>query len=212
MIDPILCELYKLLLKEKRKERAPNFRRNKHMGYAFENEVANYIFPLVKDYGFKAYPPRFTPSFKTLSGCRYQIDVSFSKGTSFYAIECKQKEFSTNENLYYFNAKLLDYCFADTATSIFGIYLSVSTIEESARIYGLAYGLTVIDPDNPPLAYIRENVPKDSNMFEESIKLQQLLDSNRNSFKTGPSETLASTINDRYKLLLSRSHLHYAKN
>lgn len=212
MIEPILSELYELILGEKRKEKSENSTlKNKHSGYAFEDKVANRIFPVAKDLGFKLYPPRYTPAFRTFSGSSYQIDVSFSKGPLFYAIECKEKEFSTNENLYYFNAKLLDYYLAENMATVKGIYLSLSPIEETARIYALAYGLTAIDPQNPPLGYLRAKVLKDSEISKDLLRLEQQLESNRTAFKHTINENSARKMYDAYKLLLNRIQSSYGK-
>ena len=65
---------------------------------------------------------------------------------------------AAKEYIYYFNSKILDYVFGamiqKKTLPIKGIFLSTVKVGDSSMIYAVAYGITVIDPESPPLEHM----------------------------------------------------------
>ena len=200
-VGKILCALYDAVKEESRREgeRSPI-----NEGHNFESRISDVVFAKTKEMDFITYPPRYTLESSTASGNHYQFDASFLANGIFYGIECKRKKFSTNENLYYYNAKIMDYALSSGNKRIEGIFLSTSPLENAARLYAIAYGLTAIDPNWPPIDYLLEQSIDDSQMTRALADLQQRVLNICPSFSIEQSSGNPEKIFEEYRFLLSR--------
>jgi hypothetical protein len=201
LIDTILSLLYETVKSEVRNGRKTSSKE----GYAFEDRVSDAIFRLSKKLGFTSYPPRHILDWPSLSGNKYQFDASFSIDGVVYLVECKRKKFSSNENMFYFNAKLIDYLFAAGGQlPPEGIFLSTSPLERTARLYAIAYCIKAVDPEWPPLEHLLAALPADSKYRTPLTDLLQKIQENKpspfsNRPRRNPTELLG-----QFEFLLNR--------
>jgi len=64
-----------------------------------------------------------------------------------------KRQISAVEHVYYFGSKVLDHHIMthERGLHVKGIFLSSVEVGESSMQFGLAFGMRVIDPSNPPL-------------------------------------------------------------
>jgi hypothetical protein len=174
-------------------------------GFAFEDRVSDSIFKMSKKLGFTSYPSRHILDWPSLSGNKYQFDASFSIGDTVYLVECKRKKFSTNENMFYFSAKLMDYLFAaDSHPPLEGIFLSTSSLERTARIYAIAYCVKAIDPEWPPLEHLIAGLPAGSKYRAPLAELLKKIQENKPSpFSKSPRRNPTELL-DEFEFFLNR--------
>ncbi len=142
---------------------------------------------------------------KTFSGNKYQFDASFTADKTAYVIECKRKKSTTNESLFYFNAKLIDHLLvANREFQLEGIFLSTSPIERSARNYGISYGMRVIDPQWPPLEHLLLHLPSGSELRKAVLDLRDKIEDNRQSLFVSHRKLGRHDIYEQYEFLVSR--------
>lgn len=206
MLKQILCSLYELIQVESSLTDAD--RGPQGEGHDFESRVASSLFGLGKQYGsnhnFAALPARYMLREHTYSGNQYQFDAAFIYESVFFGIECKKKEITTNENLYYFGAKIIDYKLGKMKKNIVGIFLSTSEIENAARNYALAYGITAIDPKWPPVEYLLSKTPENSPLFHALENLNSNVKRNSIMISAQPAWKEPSAVFGNYRNLLSK--------
>jgi hypothetical protein len=158
LVHEILDALYTLVRSEAGKSGVKE-------GYEFEEKVSHKIYVTAKSLGIDTFPPRYSPTLPTLSGNKYQIDASFLDHNTHYFIECKRREFSDNEHVYYFNGKILDYKLAATLPgSVKGVFLSTASVDDSSKAYAITYGMTIIDPESPSIEQMIASAPNGSKL------------------------------------------------
>ena len=196
MLSQVLCELYELV---KTQPKGPGGSAAQAEGFSFEEKVSDTIFNVAKQIGDDEFVPfhaRYELLNPTLSGNHYQFDASFLYQRVFFAIECKKKQIPTNENLYYFAAKLIDYeIVALHKGAISGIFLSTSKIGDAAKSYAIAYGIAAIDPNWPPLDYLISETPTATPLAKALQKLKVRITENV------PSISFQNTANDPQKTI-----------
>jgi hypothetical protein len=152
-IGSLLCRLYDLCV-SKLDDKGGN---RIAKGHKFEDETSEQIYHFAREEGFEPNPPRTTLNLQTRSGNVHQFDASFRSGGEIFVVECKNTLEAAKEYLYVFNAKILDYVHAfepEQCLFLRGIFLSTVSVAQSAWLYGLAYGIRIIDPDSPPPEYV----------------------------------------------------------
>ncbi len=122
-------------------------------GHFFEDATSQLVYSHARECGLKAHPARQTLNMPTRSGNSYQFDASFSQGETVYFVECKRRQISAVEHVYYFGSKVLDHNIVtyERGLHVKGIFLSSVEVGESSMQFGLAFGMRIIDPSNPPL-------------------------------------------------------------
>lgn len=162
-----------------RSEATQKDKSSSRIGYKFENIAAQRIYHLAKELGLKPNPPRYTLKYPTFSGNFHQFDNSFTFKRIIYVIECKRREVSAKDHIYYFNSKILDYLFGAKVRRenlpMKGIFLSTIEVGESSMIYAIAYGITVIDPRSPPIEHMLLTSKEDSPVHKALEELRQKL-------------------------------------
>ena len=178
---------------------------NSAEGYQFENFVHRRLYEVGKACGIKVFPPRYAPQIPTLSGVKYQIDASFEDEGVSYFIECKKREWSANDQVYYFNGKILDYKLASRQPErIKGVFLSTAVVDETPKIYAMTFGMIVIDPESPSVEQMMLN-PGSTNL---AIALQRHMEkAKRNqaqiALRKNPTHPPADLLKE-YRFLVGR--------
>lgn len=153
-LDELLFALFELVKREESLEVADRAA----AGHAFEDRASQKVYLVAKTLGLQAYPPRSTLPLPTFSGLEYQLDASCAWGQNVCLIECKRRKLSVREQIYYFNAKIIDYvlgCMSEGRGERFkGLFLSTAQLDRSSVIYAWAYGMDVLDPYSPPIGYM----------------------------------------------------------
>ena len=155
-------------------------------------------------HGFTPLPSRQVLDWPTISGNQYQFDALFTTSEYTHAIECKRKKLTTNENLFYFNAKILDYVLATKVRQLQGIFLSTAPIERSAKVYALGYGLTAIDPQTPPLDYLMGRTASEGPLGKALALLKQKIDGTIFTFSLDGRTHPPTSLYSEYEFLLNR--------
>jgi hypothetical protein len=126
-------------------------------GHQFEDEVSEVVFRFKRTLNLQVFPPRVTlADYPTFSGLAHQFDVAFVRENGLYLIECKRKTKVPVEQLFAFNAKVLDYCigFASSRVrrlDIYAMFLSTEVDSGGSLIrYAIAYGILPIIKGPPP--------------------------------------------------------------
>lgn len=128
--------------------------------------------------GLKANQARLTLQMPTVSGLTYQFDATFNHRGILYVVECKKRRslLIGSELVHYFSSKILDYVLASGAKGsplrMRGIFISTQDTGDSGHIFGMAFGIKVIDPAHPPVEYMLSTLPKGEETLRKS--LQQL--------------------------------------
>lgn len=115
----------------------------------------------------KVSPPRRILNLPTLSGVKHQVDCFFTYDRTTCVIECKRRQFTTIEQVSYFNSILIDYILglkvqrADHLVN--GIFVSTAPLDDGSLKYCIVYAITVIHPDFPPIIHML-NTTKDEDL------------------------------------------------
>lgn len=122
-------------------------------GHSFEDATSQLVYSHAKECGLRAHPARQTLSIPTRSGNSYQFDASFAHGDTIYLVECKRRQISAVEHVYYFGSKVLDHHIVSRGKGLHvkGVFLSSVEVGKSSMQFGLAFGMRILDPSNPPL-------------------------------------------------------------
>jgi hypothetical protein len=172
-------------------------------GHKFEDETSEQIYHFAREAGFDSDPPRTTLNLPTRSGNVHQFDASFRSGGNIFVVECKNTREAAKNYLYYFNAEILDYIHAldpQQGLSLKGIFLSTVPVAYSAWLYGLAYGIRIIDPDSPPPEYVLKKLVDQS--LTEGFK--SILDKMDDLKETNNRSQGAPRVLEEYRFLCGR--------
>lgn len=173
MLDALVCSLYELVLTSSRAEGEHD---TISAGHAFEEQTARLVYSHEKREGLKANQPRLTLQMPTVSGLAYQFDASFSFRDAIFVIECKKRRtlLTGGELVHYFSSKILDYALASERAGgrmkMRGIFVSTQDIGDSGFIYGLSFGVRVIDPAHPPVEYMVSTIPENETALRCSLE------------------------------------------
>ena len=147
-------------------------------GHLFEDFTVQMVHTACHRLGtLKTFPPRYTLKLPTVSGLSYQIDVVVREGSSnYHLIECKFKQSASVEELYAFNAKLLDYAFGAQSrgykTRVRGYFLTTSEVSDNFHQYALAWGITLIAPScTPPAEHMLSKVKPNTPLHSQLTRL-----------------------------------------
>jgi hypothetical protein len=166
-----MCSLYELAVRSSK----VNDMDKTLDGHQFEEEVARLVYRHEKIEGLKAHQPRLTLQLPTISGLAYQFDASFSFRDALFVIECKKRKslLIGSELVHYFSSKILDYALASERAGrpmkMHGIFLSTQDTGDSGTIYGLSFGVIVIDPFRPPVRYMLSTLPAGETALRQSL-------------------------------------------
>ena len=161
MLEGLTCVLYELVVKASRHESRDRI----SAGHDFEEETARLVYSYEKTEGLKANQPRLTLQMPTISGLAYQFDASFSYRDFLFLIECKKRKalLTGGELVHYFASKVLDYELAARRSGnhlkMRGIFMSTQDTGDSGHVFGLAFGVKVIDPTHPPVEFMLSKLP-----------------------------------------------------
>jgi hypothetical protein len=165
-----MCSLYELALKSTESEGDARF-----AGHQFEEETARLIYQHEEPEGLKAHQPRLTLQLPTVSGLTYQFDASFSHRDVFFVLECKKRKslLTGSELVHYFCSKILDYVLASERAGkrlrMRGIFVSTHDSGDHGFIYGMPFGVRVVDPEHPPPEYMVATLPQDEVALKNSL-------------------------------------------
>src|SRR2546426_10243230 len=176
-LDPVYRELYALTKEE---ESRPNTGSRIQAGHSFEDETFQAVYSRARECDLKALPPRQKLDLPTASGNQYQFDATFTHGGTFYLLECKRRQITAMEHVYYFASKVMDHRLAlrTNGPRLKGIFLSSVEVGQSSLRFGFGFGLTIIDPKNPPLCELYARTSEKNAALSRAIgKLQDQLDS-----------------------------------
>ena len=171
MLEGLTCALYELVVKASQCEEKDRI----SAGHDFEEETARLVYCHEKTEGLKANQPRLTLQMPTISGLTYQFDASFSYRDLLFLIECKKRKslLTGGELVHYFASKVLDYELAARRSGshhkMRGIFMSTHDTGDSGHVFGLAFGVKVIDPAHPPLEYMLSKLPSSENALKRSF-------------------------------------------
>ena len=165
-----MCSLYELTVKSTVVEG------NKiSAGHEFEEETARLVYLHEAREGLKAQSPRLTLQLPSISGLTYQFDASFSHRNTLFVIECKKRKslLTGSELVHYFCSKILDYVLASERAGnpikMRGIFVSTQDSGDHGFIYGMSFGVRVIDPGHPPPEYMIASLPQAEETLKTSI-------------------------------------------
>jgi hypothetical protein len=172
LIEKLLGSLYDLVVEESEK---PVSGSRSKAGHGFEDATADEIVKRARELGLKPNPPRYTPKLPTLSGNLYQYDASFIHSGVTFLAECKRREMTGREHVFYLGSRILDHVLGarlkGKTLSIRGIFMSTTDLPESAWLYALAYGITILEPSSPPIEWIITRLAQDSVLRDPLQKL-----------------------------------------
>jgi hypothetical protein len=191
MLEGLICALYELVVKSSQSEGKDRI----SAGHEFEEETARLVYSHEKIEGLKANPPRLTLQMPTISGLAYQFDASFSYRDAIFLIECKKRKslLTGIELVHYFASKILDYALAANRSGSLlkmrGIFMSTQDTGDSGHVYGLSFGVRVIDPSHPPVEFILSRLPDSEAALRRSFQeLQRKVDTDFvNDLRNSPS-------------------------
>lgn len=149
-------------------------------GHTFEDVVARGIYDACYRTSYQCKPARHTPNLPTFSGMKHQFDCWFGKENLDYVIECKRRKASTKDQIYYLNARIIDYILGlkkedgNFDRRIKGIFVSTAPVDDNSLAYAFAYGMTVIEPLSPPLELLLIDC-KEHSTVEAVHRLEQAL-------------------------------------
>lgn len=155
------------------------------LGHEFEDKVAKSIWQCARLSHVQTLPPRHTLDLPTVSGQKHQFDAAYRVDKNFHVFECKRTKTTPIEDVYYFNAKIIDYALKFNPESkpflLKGTFVSYNETGDQSLTYALAYGLEIIDPVTPPLEIV-VGTAKDTNLknavehFRETLpRLEKVL-------------------------------------
>lgn len=148
-------------------------------GFALEDVVSQKAYECIRGYpGIEVLPPRSTLNYPTVSGLTHQFDVVMRENNTFYVIECKRRYVATIDQIFSFNAKILDYAFKDffnKSFSIKGLFLSTAELTDNARKYALAHGIIPIDPSLPPIQFMMDKMKEEDPLYRELVRFERVL-------------------------------------
>jgi hypothetical protein len=176
MIDRTIVLLFNLITKEGKPGLGePRVR----AGFALEEMVSQKAYECIRGYpGIAVLPPRSTLNYPTVSGLAHQFDVVMRESNTFYVIECKRRGIASIDQIFSFNAKILDYAFKDSFNknfSIKGVFLSTAKLTDNARKYALAHGIIPIDPSLPPIQFMIDRVKEEDTLYQELVGFKRVL-------------------------------------
>lgn len=204
MLDALMCSLYKLVLSSSKMEGGED---KILAGHEFEEETARLVYSHEKSEGLKAHQPRLTLQMPTISGLTYQFDTSFTYRDILFVIECKKRGslLVGSELVHYFSSKILDYVLASEKTGshlkMRGIFVSTRDTGETGFIYGLSFGVRVIDPAHPPIEYILSTLPQEEVALRRAL---QQLESQMDADFIHDTRTSPSAVYKEYQFLRKR--------
>jgi len=174
-LAPLYNTLYALA---KQEEVHPGSESRIKAGHSFEDETARIVYSKARECGLKAFPPRQTIDLPTISGNSYQFDASFSHSNEIYVVECKRRQIPALEHVYYFGSKVMDHRLARRKNSpnVRGLFLSSVKVGQSSMQFGFAFGLVIIDPENPPLSELYTLCGKRPTLARALLRLQERID------------------------------------
>jgi len=176
MIDDAIVLLFNLIREESK--RGPQEARVR-AGFALEEIVSKKAYECIRGYpGVSVLPPRSTLNYPTVSSLTHQFDVVMSQNNTFYVIECKRRGIASIDQIFSFNAKILDYAFKDSFNkgfSIKGVFLSTAELTDNARKYALAHGIIPIDPSLPPIQFMIDRVKEEDTLYRELMEFKSVL-------------------------------------
>jgi hypothetical protein len=148
-------------------------------GFTLEDVVSQKAYECIRGYpGIAVLPPRSTLNYPTVSGLTHQFDVAIRENNTFYVIECKRRGIASIDQIFSFNAKILDYAFKDSFNKCFsikGVFLSTAELTDNARKYALAYGIIPIDPSLPPIQFMLNRVKEKDTLYQELVEFKSVL-------------------------------------
>lgn len=167
------------------------------LGHEFEDKVAKSIWQCARLSHVQTLTPRHTLDLPTVSGQKHQFDAAYRVEKNFHVFECKKTKTTPIEDVYYFNAKVIDYALRfnpESTPFLFkGTFVSQSVVGDQSLNYALAYGLEIIDPVTPPLEVIIETV-KDTNLksavehFRDTLPRLEKVLFNKSGYNVDPAE------------------------
>jgi hypothetical protein len=203
LLEGLLSALYELAVKSSQTEAKDKIL----AGHEFEEETARLIYSHEKKEGLKANQPRLTLQMPTISSLVYQFDASFSHRDTLFLVECKKRKslLTGIELVHYFTSKILDYGLAadrsGSKLKLRGIFMSTQDTGDSGHVYGLSFGVRVIDPTHPPVEFMLSKLPAGETALKQSLlALQAKTDSD---FLTD-QRTTPSSVYKEYQFLRGR--------
>jgi hypothetical protein len=165
-----MCSLYELAVK------STEMKGDKiSAGHEFEEETARLVYMHERGEGLKAQQPRLTLQLPTISGLTYQFDASFSHRNILFVIECKKRKplLTGSELVHYFCSKILDYVLASERAGnpikMRGIFVSTQDSGDHGFIYGISFGVRIVDPAHPPPEYMIATLPQAEETLRSSL-------------------------------------------
>jgi hypothetical protein len=176
MIDDAIVLLFNLIREESKRGLQES---RVKAGFALEEIVSQKAYECIRGYpGLVVLPPRSTLNYPTVSGLNHQFDVVMRENNTFYVIECKRRGIASIDQIFSFNAKILDYAFKDSfnkSFSIKGVFLSTAELTDNARKYALAHGIIPIDPSLPPIQFMIDRVKEENALYQELVGFKRVL-------------------------------------
>lgn len=204
MLDAVMRSLYELAL---RSSKAESEQDKILTGHEFEEETARLVYSHEKSEGLKAHQPRLTLQMPTISGLAYQFDASFTYRDALFVIECKRRRslLVGSELVHYFSSKILDYVLASEKAGshmkMRGIFLSTQDTGDTGFIYGLSFGVRVVDPAHPPIEYMLSTLPQEEVTLRRAL---QQLESQMDADFIHDSRASPSAVYKEYQFLRKR--------
>jgi hypothetical protein len=173
IIDRLIVTLFTLIGDECKASAKPSSKE----GFSFEDRVSKKAYTYIRKYPVTVFPPRSTLNYPTVSGLKHQFDGIVMDENTFYVIECKKRGTAVIDQMFSFNAKILDYALKDAFASNFqikGIFLCTAEVNENIRKYALAYGILPIDSKLPPIQVMIDQIHENDKLRSELIELKKL--------------------------------------
>jgi hypothetical protein len=209
-MEKILSSLYEVVCEEATKLSHKGIFKE---AFQFEDKICGAI-KFSAEKGIYVSPPREILNLPTFSGNKYQVDCFFTYNKITYAVECKRRQITTRDQIYYFNSILLDYVLGLKVHHIDhfvkGIFISTAPIDDNSLKYCIVYAITVIHPDFPPIEYMLSKAA-DENLKRALMILQEKLPHLNPLFKEGQVDNLhrdALNLLDEYKYLIGLWKVH----
>ncbi len=111
---------------------------------------------------------------------KHQFDCWFGRENLDYVVECKRRKIATKEQIYYLNARIIDYILGLRKVDgkmdrrIKGVFVSTAPVDDNSLAYSFAYGITVIEPMSPPIECLLLG-SHDSSLTDALTRLQTVV-------------------------------------
>ena len=127
-------------------------------GHTFEDIVSRSVYDICLEVDYQCKSARHTPNLPTFSGARHQFDCWFGSEDVDYVVECKRRKMATKDQIYYLNARLIDYVLGlkqrDDSRKIKGVFVSTAPVDDNSLSYSFAYAMDIIEPGTPPIEHM----------------------------------------------------------